>query len=223
MELSAARATTADVDVGACEGREGTSETPAAHAGNAGGSLGEAGALAGAASIGASAEWGVPTEVSVFRFCEAGTISPVPIKVAKCDLYGALRCVSAPRTEVGAGVIERAAGAIERGMGVTECSGVIARGAGVSARGMAVTARGAGIANGNPFRDDGGAVTLAGATGKLTLGNVELREGTGRGWATEPEDRSCGPKNAVISECVATRSRATIEIAVASSAQSAKR
>lgn len=172
--MSVARETTADVEVGAWEGG-GALETPPAQPGSGGGSLDDGGALAGAASTGVSAEAGVPTDISVLRLCDAGTSSPVPISVAKCDL----RCVSGPRTELGAGVIER-------GMGVTEWAGVIARGTGVTERGMGVTGRAAGTANGNPFRDGGGAVTLAGATGKFTLGNVELREGTGRGSATEP-------------------------------------
>ena len=142
MELSVARATTADVDAGGREGRDG-SDTPAGQAGG-GGSVDARGVLAGAASSGASAEWGVPSEVSVLRLCEAGTTSPVPISVAKCDLYGPLGCASALRTEVGAGVSERGAGAIERGMGVTECAGVTARGADVIERGTGMTARGAG-------------------------------------------------------------------------------
>lgn len=86
MEFSVARATTADVDRGACDGGEGASETPIGQTGNGGGSLDAGGALAGAASAAASAELGVPSEVSVFRFCEEGASSPVPIRVANGDL-----------------------------------------------------------------------------------------------------------------------------------------
>jgi len=193
--------------------------------GSGGGNFDKRSVLAGATSAESSTEAGVPTDISVFRRCEAGTISPVPIKVANGDLCVALRCVAGPGADdVGTGVTERGAGVTERGAGVTERgAGVTERGAGVTERDADATERGAGVAKGNPLREDAGALMLTGATGKLTLGKVELREGTGRGWATEPEERKFGPKNAVISAWVATRSRATIAIAVASSAQSAKR
>lgn len=63
-------------------------------------------------------------------------------------------------------------------------------------------------------------------TGDPTAGNVELRVGTGRWRALkllELAERGFAPKKFAISLWLATRSRATIAIAVASSAQSAKR
>jgi len=154
MDSSVERPIAADEDVGACEGGGGNPLSVLPQSGSGGGSFDEGGALAGAASLEASAEAGVPNEVRVFRRCEAGTISPVPIKVANGDLSAMFRC------EAGAGIADNGAGVIERGAGVTE--------------------RGAGVANGNPLREDGGALMLIVATGRLTLGKVELRLGTGR-------------------------------------------
>ena len=68
MELSLARATTADVDVGPLVGDEDASKRPAAPGVIGGWTLVERGALSGAASTGASAAFGVPSEVSVLRF-----------------------------------------------------------------------------------------------------------------------------------------------------------
>ena len=113
----------------------------------------------------------------------------------------------------------RGFGVTERGRGVTD-AGVTARGTDMT--GLGVIERALGTASGKPLRDEGG-LMLAGATGKLTLGKVELRVGTGRCWATEPSARTRGRKKAAISAWLATRSRATIAIAVASSAQSEKR
>jgi len=208
MDSSVARATTADEEVGTCEDSDGALGMPSGQTGSGGGSFDKRSVLAGATSAESSTEAGVPTDISVFRRCEAGTSSPVPIKVANGDLCVALRCVAGPGADdVGAGVMDRGTGVIERdadeterGAGVTERgAGVTERGAGVTERDADETERGAGVAKGNPLREDAGALMLTGATGKLTLGKVELREGTGRGWATEPEERKLGPKNPVIS------------------------
>jgi len=208
MDSSVARAMTAEDEVGGCERGAATVDTLAPQAGSGGGNFDGRCPLSGAAS-GASAEDGVPADIKVFRRCEAGTISPVPSSVANGDLGATLRCdagacadVDAGATERGAGVRERGAGVRERGAGVTECgagvtergagvtergagateygAGATERGAGATERGAGVTERGAGVANGNPLREDGGALTLGGDAGKLTLGNVELRVGTGR-------------------------------------------
>src|SRR6187551_2820423 len=77
MDSSLARATTADEDVIVGEG----GAKPAnvlPHRGSGGGGLDKRSVLTGALSIGSSTASGVPTEVSVFRRWEAGTISPVP-------------------------------------------------------------------------------------------------------------------------------------------------
>ena len=201
MDSSVARATTADEEVGTCEDSDGALGMPSGQTGSGGGSFDKRSVLAGATSAESSTEAGVPTDISVFRRCEAGTSSPVPIKVANGDLCVALRCVAGPGADdVGAGVMDRGTGVIERDADETERgAGVTERGAGVTERDADETERGAGVAKGNPLREDAGALMLTGATGKLTLGKVELREGTGRGWATEPEERKLGPKNPVIS------------------------
>lgn len=162
MDSSFARAKTAEDEVRAGDGAAGKPGMVEAQSGRAGGSFDdEAGALEGAASSTASADSGVPTAVRVLRRWDAGTMSPVPSRVANGDLCVRGRCGPATcRADIGAGESERTAGMAEGGGGVTE--------------------RGAGVAKGKPLRDEGGAVMLNGATGNLTLGKVELRVGTGR-------------------------------------------
>ena|SRR6188768_809255 len=91
IDSSVERATTAEDEVGPCDAGDGAPGKVVAHDGNAGGSHAAGGvALAreasAAGSFGSSTEIGVPTEVSVFRRCEAGMTSPVPIRVVNADL-----------------------------------------------------------------------------------------------------------------------------------------